>query len=183
MGLEPQLRSSTNPVRLPGFLTVPDRDHKQSIPVAVTTCDQARVTTNKWGGRWDSNPRRPGSQPGALPTELRPPRLHHNFPCLTQQSGAPGRTRTCNPGLEGRCSIRLSYGRSYVRPAETSEPGRGREIRTPDPLLPKQMRYQTAPCPDARFSARTSPGRGRILRGHDDTGAGKAKQGFMPQLL
>ena len=28
----------------------------------------------KWGGRWDSNPRRPGSQPGALPTELRPPR-------------------------------------------------------------------------------------------------------------
>ncbi len=27
----------------------------------------------EWGGRWDSNPRRPGSQPGALPTELRPP--------------------------------------------------------------------------------------------------------------
>src|SRR5690606_10556365 len=26
--------------------------------------------------------------------------------------------------------------------------GRGRGIRTPDPLLPKQMRYQTAPCPD-----------------------------------
>ena len=26
-----------------------------------------------WGGRWDSNPRRPGSQPGALPAELRPP--------------------------------------------------------------------------------------------------------------
>ena len=25
--------------------------------------------------------------------------------------------------------------------------GRGRGIRTPDPLLPKQMRYQTAPCP------------------------------------
>jgi hypothetical protein len=29
--------------------------------------------TRKWGGRWDSNPRRPGSQPGALPAELRPP--------------------------------------------------------------------------------------------------------------
>ncbi len=26
-----------------------------------------------WGERWDSNPRQPGSQPGALPTELRPP--------------------------------------------------------------------------------------------------------------
>ena len=27
-------------------------------------------------------------------------------------------------------------------------PGRGSRIRTCDPLLPKQMRYQTAPCPD-----------------------------------
>ena len=44
-------------------------------------------------------------------------------------------------GLEGRCSIRLSYGR-------IADSGRGRGIRTPDPLLPKQMRYQTAPCPD-----------------------------------
>ncbi len=29
----------------------------------------------KWGERWDSNPRQPGSQPGALPTELRSPKL------------------------------------------------------------------------------------------------------------
>jgi hypothetical protein len=28
--------------------------------------------------------------------------------------------------------------------------GRGSRIRTCDPLLPKQMRYQTAPCPDGR---------------------------------
>ena len=27
----------------------------------------------KWGGRWDLNPRQPESQSGALPTELRPP--------------------------------------------------------------------------------------------------------------
>ena len=26
-----------------------------------------------WGGRWDSNPRQPETQSGALPTELRPP--------------------------------------------------------------------------------------------------------------
>lgn len=26
--------------------------------------------------------------------------------------------------------------------------GRGREIRTPDPLVPNQMRYQAALCPD-----------------------------------
>ncbi len=46
-------------------------------------------------------------------------------------------------GLEGRCSIRLSYGRS-------EKAGRGREIRTPDILLPKQVRYQTAPYPAHR---------------------------------
>ena len=31
------------------------------------------VETGVWGGRWDSNPRRPESQSGTLPTELRPP--------------------------------------------------------------------------------------------------------------
>ena len=69
--------------RVPGGLSLPatamvsaatDRDHP--------TIDAGRPTTSltylrprkaNWGGRWDSNPRRPGSQPGALPTELRPP--------------------------------------------------------------------------------------------------------------
>jgi hypothetical protein len=41
--------------------------------------------------------------------------------------------------LKGRCSIQMSYGRKN---------GRGREIRTPDILLPKQARYQTALYPD-----------------------------------
>ncbi len=45
-------------------------------------------------------------------------------------------------GLEGRCSIHLSYGRS------TKQIGRGGEIRTPDPLVPNQLRYQTALHPD-----------------------------------
>ena len=43
------------------------------------------------------------------------------------------------PGLEGRCSIRMSYGR-FARESG----GRGGGIRTPDILLPKQVRYQTA---------------------------------------
>jgi hypothetical protein len=47
-------------------------------------------------------------------------------------------------GLEGRCSIQMSYGRIL------SKFGRGREIRTPDILLPKQARYQTALYPDTR---------------------------------
>jgi hypothetical protein len=34
--------------------------------------------------------------------------------------------------------------------------GRGGEIRTPDPLLPKQMRYQAALRPDCVYS--TTPG-------------------------
>jgi hypothetical protein len=42
-------------------------------------------------------------------------------------------------GLEGRCSIRLSYKRLN---------GRGGGIRTPDILLPKQARYQAALHPD-----------------------------------
>jgi hypothetical protein len=46
-------------------------------------------------------------------------------------------------GLEGRCSIQLSYKRRIT--------GRGREIRTPDILLPKQARYQTALYPDIYF--------------------------------
>ncbi len=35
---------------------------------------RANVKTSKEGERGDSNPRPPGPQPGALPTELRPPR-------------------------------------------------------------------------------------------------------------
>jgi hypothetical protein len=46
-------------------------------------------------------------------------------------------------GLEGRCSIQLSYKRKA---------GRGRGIRTPDILLPKQARYQTALYPDYPFT-------------------------------
>ncbi len=43
-------------------------------------------------------------------------------------------------GLEGRCSIQLSYGR-FV---SSWENGRSGGIRTPDILLPKQTRYQAA---------------------------------------
>ena len=49
-------------------------------------------------------------------------------------------------GLEGRCSIQLSYGR--FEPLAGDMSGRGREIRTPDILLPKQARYQAALYPE-----------------------------------
>ena len=56
-------------------------------------------------------------------------------------------------GLEGRCSIQMSYERSKSK-AYSSKIGRGRGIRTPDPLVPNQLRYQTALCPDVLFSKR-----------------------------
>ena len=46
-------------------------------------------------------------------------------------------------GLEGRCSIQLSY-RRLTDPTAISPAGRGGGIRTPDILLPKQARYQAA---------------------------------------
>jgi hypothetical protein len=53
-------------------------------------------------------------------------------------------------GLEGRCSIQMSYGHiliSMLVSNVTFNKIRGREIRTPDILLPKQARYQTALYP------------------------------------
>jgi hypothetical protein len=55
-------------------------------------------------------------------------------------------------GLEGRCSIRLSYRRIlYVADQIPPTFVRGRGIRTPDILLPKQARYQTALYPVYHF--------------------------------
>jgi hypothetical protein len=53
--------------------------------------------------------------------------------------------------LKGEVSVlyhhqSISYPRLLLRGGNLV--GRGREIRTPDPLLPKQMRYQAALCPD-----------------------------------
>lgn len=55
---------------------------------------QLSASQKRWGGRRDSNPRRPESQSGALPAELRPPSS-----VLPPRNGAPGRNRTCNRRL------------------------------------------------------------------------------------
>jgi hypothetical protein len=57
------------------------------------------------------------------------------------------------PPLEGECSIQLSYGygKDFVmiyRMLLCLVCGRDGGIRTRDPLLPKQMRYQAALRPD-----------------------------------
>ncbi len=54
-----------------------------------------------WGGRWDLNPRHPGPQPGALPTELRPPRPRCNHGTVSiqvfAQSAEPDSARSRGP--------------------------------------------------------------------------------------
>ncbi len=52
-------------------------------------------------------------------------------------------------GLEGRCSIQLSYGQTKKMQKAHGVSlagcdGRSDRIRTYDPLVPNQMRYQTA---------------------------------------
>lgn len=68
--------------------------------------------------------------------------------CCTSALAHPAGIEPATPGLEGRCSIRLSYGRMVFFRQKN---GRGREIRTPDTLVPNQVRYQTALYPDTTY--------------------------------
>ena len=69
----------------------------------------------------------------------------YRMPRSKKSRGTPGGIRTPDQRLR----------RPLLYPAELlahwvcKRNGRGDRIRTCDPLLPKQMRYQAAPCPDS----------------------------------
>ena len=73
-------------------------------------------------------------------------------------------------GLEGRCSIRLSYGRpaglSHRSSIASLESGRGDRIRTCDFLLPKQALYQAELHPEVgrALSGTRPPASNRAVR-------------------
>lgn len=56
--------------------------------------------------------------------------------------GLRGGAWLCRQGLRMRSDLQLLVWEGLCD-------GRGREIRTPDPLVPNQVRYQTALCPDS----------------------------------
>jgi hypothetical protein len=58
-------------------------------------------------------------------------------------AGAPDRTRTCYPRLR-RPVLYPNELRAQTEPSRATKSGRGGGIRTPDNLLPKQVRYQAA---------------------------------------
>ena len=101
----------------------------------------------------------------------------------TRTTGAPDRTRTCNRRLRRPMLYPVEL-RAHRQPhcrAKSRVPvcltarrgGRGRGIRTPDTLLPKQVRYQTALYP----AALDPPVRASApKRGRDGTNAARSRQ-------
>ena len=60
-------------IRSPTLYPAELRARQKHLIKAVETADMTVSTIEKWGERRGLNPRPPGPQPGALPTELRPP--------------------------------------------------------------------------------------------------------------
>jgi hypothetical protein len=143
----------------------------------------------KWGGRWDSNPRRPESQSGALPAELRPPSscpINHS---RRLPSGHPGARQDCAFAFPDRHASAPAPQSKIVpddfvepatvavsRPAIRANGAPGR-TRTCDPRLRRPMLYPAelrAPSSHSRHA-----GSGPVLARSSMVGA----EGFEPPTL
>ena len=107
-GVEPPHTDSKS-VALSAELRGPERrvqpPQRRALPASAATAVRRMIrrkscaegaTFGGGGGGWDSNPRPPGPQPGALPTELPPPRGH------PQDSGAPAVASIASELTNGR---------------------------------------------------------------------------------
>src|SRR6185437_17051070 len=133
------------------------------------------------------NPRQPGPQPGALPTELRPPlgiaSRRDRIPqprCCSPDMARPAGLEPATLGLEGRCSIRLSYGRT-LKSSSTSlvRVWSGQRDLNPRPSAPKADALPDCAMPrpeDRRPTPQAPAGPVRALRAAPErlpaTGAG-----------
>ena len=102
--------------RLVGLLSITD--------LALSARDAPR-TVELWGGRWDSNPRPPGPQPGALPAELRPPRRSQCSRCYARARAPVAQwteRRTSNPRVAGSNPARRVGGTPFKHAAFQRRP-------------------------------------------------------------
>jgi hypothetical protein len=109
------------------------------------------------------NPRPPGPQPDALPTELHsPPSVSLSAPALRQlqsRAGCLARQKGFEPlthGLEGRCSFHLSYWRESGRADLNGRPPAPKAGALPGCATPRTISINTrksAPQPRARAHA------------------------------
>ena len=105
-------------------------------PKSSASANSATLAITTWGERWGSNPRPPESQSGALPTELRSPLYLSHLSCRPYMVRSAG-LEPATPGLEGRCSIRLSY-RTHFKPfIDCFSKWSGQRDSNPRPSAPK----------------------------------------------